>query len=376
MSELNSRARALIHSMQHADEPTQDDYDRVHAALEARIAVGVAVGVAVTLAAEAAAAAPGTTVVAASAASAAVTGTAVSTAPAAVAATAGAVAGSAAASATAVGAGAAGAAGLAAAGTTAPAAAAVGTALMTKVAAWVMVAGAVAAGTATVARHSSSAPAPVAVVATAAPTATTNVTRATGRATAPRQDNEVNPAPASPPAKTDDSDPVVLGDTPGAPIAPPAIDTSKTKPTLPVARVPQAARASGAVPEGTRGSGSLPQATVTTAAPVAVATTPVESAPPSSLDAEVASLRVAREALRRGAPDQALAVLEQDARRFPNGSLAEDRAAERIFALCALGRTDEARAEVSRFLADHPRSSYSATVRASCGLGVTQGPAK
>ena len=87
----------------------------------------------------------------------------------------------------------------------------------------------------------------------------------------------------------------------------------------------------------------------------------------SPLDREIALLRDAREALRRGQADRALEVLDESARRFPGGVLSEDRAAERVFVLCALGRMDDARVDATRFLADHPRSSYAAAVNASCG---------
>jgi hypothetical protein len=71
---------------------------------------------------------------------------------------------------------------------------------------------------------------------------------------------------------------------------------------------------------------------------------------------------------RRHAGDAsgALALLDEHARRFPNGVLAEERAAERVFALCDLGRVVEATAEARQFLAERPRSIYAKPVRASC----------
>ncbi len=47
--------------------------------------------------------------------------------------------------------------------------------------------------------------------------------------------------------------------------------------------------------------------------------------------------------------------------------LGEERAAERILALCALGRKDEARTEAQRFLSRFPRSPVAERVRTSCG---------
>jgi hypothetical protein len=87
----------------------------------------------------------------------------------------------------------------------------------------------------------------------------------------------------------------------------------------------------------------------------------------TTLDLEIALLRDARHALRGGQPAEALALLDEHARRFPSGALAEDRAAERVFALCALGDVAQARAEGVRFLATHARSPYADAVRGSCG---------
>jgi outer membrane protein assembly factor BamD (BamD/ComL family) len=94
---------------------------------------------------------------------------------------------------------------------------------------------------------------------------------------------------------------------------------------------------------------------------------------------EIALLRDARRALRDGQPSGALALLDEHARRFPSGALAEDRAAERVFALCAQGEVAQARAEGIRFLTAHPRSPYADAVRGSCGAprapgGATGGP--
>jgi hypothetical protein len=87
----------------------------------------------------------------------------------------------------------------------------------------------------------------------------------------------------------------------------------------------------------------------------------------TTLDREIALLRDARRALRDGQPSSALALLEEHGRRFPNGALAEDRAAARVFALCALGDVPRARAEGVLFLAAHARSPYADAVGGSCG---------
>jgi hypothetical protein len=82
---------------------------------------------------------------------------------------------------------------------------------------------------------------------------------------------------------------------------------------------------------------------------------------------ELSILLRAQTAMRAGQPDAALAALDEHTRRFPLGALAEERSSERVFALCALGRTDDARSEAAHFLNAFPRSPAAARVRASCG---------
>lgn len=84
------------------------------------------------------------------------------------------------------------------------------------------------------------------------------------------------------------------------------------------------------------------------------------------LAAEVAYMREARAALDRGDPASALHPLDAHAQEFPAGQMLEDRERLRIEALCALGRGDEARAEIDAFLRDHPSSTHTARVRGLC----------
>jgi outer membrane protein assembly factor BamD (BamD/ComL family) len=87
----------------------------------------------------------------------------------------------------------------------------------------------------------------------------------------------------------------------------------------------------------------------------------------SPIAVETSLVRGADEALRAGDAARALALLEEHARRFPHGILAEERSAERVSALCKLGRIDDARVEANQFLAATPDSPLSTSVRASCG---------
>jgi outer membrane protein assembly factor BamD (BamD/ComL family) len=71
-------------------------------------------------------------------------------------------------------------------------------------------------------------------------------------------------------------------------------------------------------------------------------------------------------ALKAGDAASALDALDEHARRFPNGILAEERASQRVVALCSAGRIAEAQAEGERFLREHPLSPAATRVRGAC----------
>jgi hypothetical protein len=85
---------------------------------------------------------------------------------------------------------------------------------------------------------------------------------------------------------------------------------------------------------------------------------PVPEAPSDvdPLQAETAALRNAQRAIRSGEPERALALIREQDATYRGGALAQERAAARIFALCDLRRTEEARAEIRRFARQWPRS--------------------
>jgi hypothetical protein len=83
--------------------------------------------------------------------------------------------------------------------------------------------------------------------------------------------------------------------------------------------------------------------------------------------AEVRLLDQAHTAMHAGDAERALGLLEDHGRRYPKGALGEERDAARIAALCALGRTAEARDATDRFLRAAPRSPQAGPLRASCG---------
>ncbi len=98
-------------------------------------------------------------------------------------------------------------------------------------------------------------------------------------------------------------------------------------------------------------------------APPAPAPTPRDT---SALREELAFVREATSRLHAGNAAGALASFDAHAEAFPNGLLAEERCAGRVFALCALGRTSDARAQAASLRAAHPASAHAARIRESC----------
>ncbi len=74
------------------------------------------------------------------------------------------------------------------------------------------------------------------------------------------------------------------------------------------------------------------------------------------LGAEMRFLSRARELLADEHPAEALGVVEEHRRAFPNGVLSEEREAFALEALVAVGRTDEAERRYYDFLRAHPHS--------------------
>jgi hypothetical protein len=79
---------------------------------------------------------------------------------------------------------------------------------------------------------------------------------------------------------------------------------------------------------------------------------------------EVAIIARAETALRSARPALALEVLNEHERKFGNGLLAEERIAARAQALCALGRTAEADAQLTQL---SPNSLHGQPSQKACG---------
>jgi hypothetical protein len=90
------------------------------------------------------------------------------------------------------------------------------------------------------------------------------------------------------------------------------------------------------------------------------------ASPSSTLDQEMQLLKRAHQAEAAGRPSEALSILAEHAKRFPNGKLAESREVARVIALCEAGQTQASRAAGERFLAARPNSPFANRVRGVC----------
>jgi hypothetical protein len=83
---------------------------------------------------------------------------------------------------------------------------------------------------------------------------------------------------------------------------------------------------------------------------------------------ELALVALTHSALRSGDADGALHRIDEFAAAFPHGALRIEVSSLRVRALCAAGRTDAARTEAERCLAEAPHSPYAQQVRDSCAF--------
>jgi len=112
---------------------------------------------------------------------------------------------------------------------------------------------------------------------------------------------------------------------------------------------------------------SAPAASAPSAPPEPVA--PSLPRPPADhLGQEVAIMSRATSDLHAGRAASALEAIAEHQRKFPNGVLAEERRAARVQALCALGRRNEAEAELELLLRRAPRSPTTLRAAEVCGI--------
>jgi hypothetical protein len=105
------------------------------------------------------------------------------------------------------------------------------------------------------------------------------------------------------------------------------------------------------------------QARATVAPKRAARTVPTAHAPADALE-EARLVGALDAALRSGDGPRALSLADEHARRFPHGSLADEREAGRVLARCMTGARAASGADA--FLAAHPRSPMRGRILATC----------
>ncbi|MBZ5708443.1 hypothetical protein [Nannocystis pusilla] len=86
--------------------------------------------------------------------------------------------------------------------------------------------------------------------------------------------------------------------------------------------------------------------------------------------AELVLIQKIKDALDADRPAAALAAIEAHAREFARGSLAEEREALRVVALCDAGERTRGERAREAFLRAYPRSAYRERVRATCPIAA------
>ncbi|MBX3215416.1 MAG: hypothetical protein KF850_25490 [Labilithrix sp.] len=141
---------------------------------------------------------------------------------------------------------------------------------------------------------------------------------------------------------------------------PPSVPAS---PAVPVSSLPS-------VSTGNRVATTAPSPPARRAAAVPDRAAPARIAEPTDTAAPVDTLeeetRLLRGAMRAADKTRALDLLEEHAARFPRGALAGERDVQRILALCALGRVDDAKARARSFLAGRAPDALTRRIDDSC----------
>ena len=149
-----------------------------------------------------------------------------------------------------------------------------------------------------------------------------------------------------------------LGSATTSVVEPPSTETKQSQ-RRPLARLETSEQTSVAAPE--REHRSSPARAIPGAGAF-----PEEPAKSSDLSLEARALSLVQRAVREGRSSEALTLLDQQERDFPQGELRQERVAARVVALCAAGRASEARALAASFLARAPRSPLAARMRTIC----------
>lgn len=181
--------------------------------------------------------------------------------------------------------------------------------------------------------------------------------------------------------------------TPLALVADPASPAAVTQPAAPtshrsvepspaVAGARAAPVESAATPLGVNGTAKLSSHSANKAVgarglavPVPGVASPAASlVPAADMGAELALLKAAQRELNSSNAAASLGLLDDHAQRYPDGALKAERLGARVFALCKLGRVEEARAAAREFMSAAADSPLVPRVLASCAGRGTETP--
>jgi RNA polymerase sigma factor (sigma-70 family) len=147
------------------------------------------------------------------------------------------------------------------------------------------------------------------------------------------------------------------------PAATPIVTSASAPTVIEPVRAPAAAMATLEAPRAVAPATPVPvQRPARSVAP----TQAPSAAPVDTLVEETRLVGDARRALAKGDAREALALLDDHATKFPKGTMTVDARALRVRSLCAIGRTDDARAAATVLLHEHPESPSAVGVRDAC----------
>ena len=146
--------------------------------------------------------------------------------------------------------------------------------------------------------------------------------------------------------------------TPAKDVSAPVVAPAPASPSLvaaPLTSTPEPVSAAAPAAEAVQ-----PAASLASSKPTASSTGSVSPAD------ELPLVRAMQQALRAGNPSQALALAADHTRRFPRGTLVEEREGVRAVARCQLATTDARTPILAAFTQRFATSPYAARVKAAC----------
>lgn len=173
------------------------------------------------------------------------------------------------------------------------------------------------------------------------------------------------------------TEPVNAAPTPVDP-APETASTLSPNPSPDTRRAPIEARPTAAVTTGAAPASkpaSRPAARPVVPAPSAAVLSPLVGTQ-DTLGIEMAILRNAHAAFKRGELAAAHGHLDEHARSYPRGLLREERLVLSALVLCSEGQREQARRSAEELAREHPRSAHLERLRGSCVADATFPPAR